>query len=129
MKVFLDENLPPSMETYLMNFGHDVVHVRTINKTGTPDEELFEIAIQENRVFITQNGKHFIILVPPRIPNKKHFGLLWIKFNVTRKVAEEVSKKVHEFLSNGSIISDVIWNMDIGTMNIRSSYPKIRYLY
>jgi hypothetical protein len=62
--LYANENFSLQVVEHLRRLGHDVV---TIQETGkgslrTPDEEVLEFAIADDRSVITLNRKHFIRL-------------------------------------------------------------------
>lgn len=72
MKILLDENFPEGFKKDLSKLGHDVSHINRIKK-GMKDNEVFELAIKEKRIIISNDldFKHYI--------KEKHYGV--IKFN------------------------------------------------
>lgn len=55
MRFLADENIPVSTVGFLRSLGHDVVHVLNLGLQGTPDKELYDLAIKEQRYFITKD--------------------------------------------------------------------------
>ncbi|NSL52966.1 DUF5615 family PIN-like protein [Calidifontibacillus erzurumensis] len=123
MRIFLDENISPQAEFYFRSLGYDVRSVRSYNIQGIDDETVLQIAISEDRVLLTQNGKHFIIQIPPKCKGKTHQGLIWIRFNVTRKNVQNLCNKVHAFLQGEKDIIDSIWKAK-QINNIQISFDK-----
>lgn len=66
MKILLDENITQKSILVLEKYGHDVIHVLDRFSAGRSDEEVFQLALQEQRAMITLNGKDFIIFIPPQ---------------------------------------------------------------
>ncbi len=52
MKFLANENIPLASCKYLENKGWDIVHIGVTNM-GVSDEEVMEMAIEENRIIIT----------------------------------------------------------------------------
>lgn len=72
MKLLLDENFPEGYKKILSSMGHDVKHINHIKK-GMTDKEVFDYAVQNQRIIIS-NDLDF-----NDFKAKKHFGI--IKFN------------------------------------------------
>ncbi len=53
MKFLIDKNLSPTLSTSLNEHGFDSIHVKHLNKSSASDEEIFQIAFEENRIIIT----------------------------------------------------------------------------
>ena len=53
MRLLLDENLSPAVSGYLVEAGHDVVHVRDRGLTSATDEVVFARAVVEKRVLVS----------------------------------------------------------------------------
>ncbi|HEY5857357.1 MAG TPA: DUF5615 family PIN-like protein [Aldersonia sp.] len=52
MRLLLDENLSPAMSGFLVEAGHDVVHVRDRGLTSASDDAVLAAAATEERVLI-----------------------------------------------------------------------------
>lgn len=111
MKLFLDENITPKAKSIFINLGYDVESIVSYHKQGISDEEVFKLALKEGRALITQNGKDFIVQIPPRMMNIKHFGLIWLRVHVTRKNVENICGKIDFFLKQEITVSDSIWKV------------------
>jgi predicted nuclease of predicted toxin-antitoxin system len=59
----LDEMLPPACAAELRSRGHDAISVLDIGMTGAPDNEIFERAVREARVVVTENFADYAGLV------------------------------------------------------------------
>lgn len=79
MKIFVDENIPLITARELRGLGHDVLDIRGTEHEGLSDEEIWEIAQDEERILITtdvgfinkQQEKHYgIIVVRLKKPNR-----------------------------------------------------------
>ena len=62
MRLLLDENVSPAIVRSLAKAGHDVYHARDRGLTGQPDQVIWRRAIDENRVLVTINARHFVRL-------------------------------------------------------------------
>ena len=63
MKWLLDEMLPPACAEELKNRGHDAVSVLELGMMGMADAAVFERAVREARVVVTENFADFARLV------------------------------------------------------------------
>lgn len=72
MKILLDENFPEGFKKDLSKLGHDVSHINRIKK-GMKDREVFDLAIKEKRIIIS-NDMDFKDYI-----KNSHYGI--IKFN------------------------------------------------
>jgi predicted nuclease of predicted toxin-antitoxin system len=59
----LDEMLPPACVAELRSRGHDAISVLDVGMAGAPDAEVFERAVREARVVVTENFADFARLV------------------------------------------------------------------
>ena|SRR5579859_2673295 len=63
-KLLLDENMPGRQAFPRLNALFDVKHIRDdLKSAGASDQQVYEIAEQSKRLIITNNVKHFKILV------------------------------------------------------------------
>lgn len=53
MRLLLDENLSPAISGFLVEAGHDVVHVRERGMTSARDDAVLALAAAEDRVLIS----------------------------------------------------------------------------
>ncbi len=111
MKILLDENITQKSIPVLERYGHDVIHVLDRFCAGESDEDVFRLAIDEQRALITLNGKDFVILIPPRGSLELHYGLIWLRgFQVTNKTYEQVMEAIGIFLkSKGDSIKNTYY--------------------
>ena len=113
MKVLLDENITTKSVPVLEKYGHDVIHVLHRFEAGRSDEDVFQLALQEERALITLNGKDFVVFIPPRTERTLHYGLIWLRgFLVTNKSYENVMDTIGFFLKNKEdSIKNTYYNM------------------
>lgn len=128
MKILLDENITQKSILVLEKYGHDVIHVLDRFSAGRSDEEVFQLALQEQRAMITLNGKDFTIFIPPQAELALHYGLIWLRgFQVTKKSYEEVMKFIGNFLcSEGENIENRYYAMKKkgNTYELVQRFPK-----
>lgn len=67
----VDENMPATVVEALAERGHDVLDVRGTPDEGARDEDLWAIACQEQRLFITTDKDFRVFRSAPR-----HYGIL-----------------------------------------------------
>ncbi|NBJ91240.1 DUF5615 family PIN-like protein [Parablautia muri] len=113
MKVLLDENITQKSIPVLEKYGHDVIHVLNRFEAGKRDEDVFELALKEQRALITLHGKDFVVFIPPRTELVLHYGLIWLRgFQVTSKSYEGVMEIIGNFLKNkGDSIKNIYYAM------------------
>lgn len=97
MKFLLDENVTDKLRTYLNDNGYNVESIKNMGKLAIDDNQVMKIAIEEQRVLITQNGKDFVIQVPPK-GEKSHYGLFWMITRITRKNYEQIGQVIKSLL-------------------------------
>ena len=61
-KLYANENFPLPVVEELRRLGHDVVTVQESGKAeqGTPDVDVLQFAVTDDRAVLTLNRKHFI---------------------------------------------------------------------
>lgn len=52
----------------LESYGHDVIHVLDRLNPGESDENVFQLALEEKRVWVTLNGKEHTYEIVQRFP-------------------------------------------------------------
>ena len=63
-RLYANENFPLPVVQELRRLGHDVVTIQETGKAGqrTPDEDVLQYAMADDRAVLTLNRKHFIRL-------------------------------------------------------------------
>ena len=67
MRFLLDEMLPPATSEQLVELGHDAVSVHEAGLAGAEDEAVYEQAVEQRRVVVTENFGDFSLLVERRL--------------------------------------------------------------
>lgn len=133
MNILLDENITGLAKPVLEMYGHKVSLVIDILKAGTSDEDVFKYAQKNNQVLITQNGKDFIVLIPPQADGVKHYGLFWVRTQVTKKNCECIMNAIGQYIrENEGNIPDTYYTVkksEIGEIVINLRYPKVQKKY
>jgi predicted nuclease of predicted toxin-antitoxin system len=93
MRILVDENIPFMTVKALRERGYDVKDVRRTSDQGIPDEELWEMAQQENRLLITTD-KGFSMY-----RNEVHTGILIIRLKKPNrlKIHKRVMKAIDRY--------------------------------
>jgi hypothetical protein len=68
-----------------------------------PDELLFDLAVEENRIVVTQNVKDLMQILKQRPPEKAHSGLLLIPRSVKLNDFGILISDIHKTLSGLSL--------------------------
>lgn len=61
-RLYLDENVAVRTIRLMAVYGHDAVWSRSVKPSGTSDHHHVATATLDNRVIVTHNGKHFLLL-------------------------------------------------------------------
>ena len=69
MRWIIDEMLPPDTATELGRGGHDATSVAALGLAGQPDPVVFDRAVAERRVVVSENVADFVILLEQRLRN------------------------------------------------------------
>ena len=79
-RLYSNENFPLPAVNGLRQLGHDVLTMQDIGKANqaVTDEEVLAFAIHENRILLTLNRKHFIVL-HKNVP--EHKGIIVCSFD------------------------------------------------
>ncbi|HET9769914.1 MAG TPA: DUF5615 family PIN-like protein [Acidimicrobiia bacterium] len=67
MRWLIDEMLPSETAVELGDRGHDAVSVATLGLTGQPDPIVFDRAVVDGRVVVTENIADFATLLDHRL--------------------------------------------------------------
>lgn len=62
MRFLIDEVFPDQLAALLRAAGHDPVGVREIGRGATQDELVYDRAVRDNRVIVTENFSDFVKL-------------------------------------------------------------------
>jgi len=97
MNIKLDENLPFQLADVLRSFGHDVHTVTGEGLAGRPDEQIWNAAQAEKRLFVTQDMG---FSDSRQFSPGTHFGLLVIRLREPRR--RSLIARVQEVFEQGS---------------------------
>ena len=67
MKWLIDEMLPAATAEELNALGHDAVSVHDAALTETPDDVVYAVAVEQERVLVTENFADFARLLELRV--------------------------------------------------------------
>ncbi|WP_419946182.1 DUF5615 family PIN-like protein [Candidatus Poriferisodalis sp.] len=67
MRFIIDEMFPPAAAGELRRLGHDAVAVAGAELAGASDEFLYETAVAQGRIVVTENVRDFIGLQAERL--------------------------------------------------------------
>jgi len=71
MKWLIDEMLPHATAQELRDRGHDAITVADLDMRGAPDAAIFDAAVNEQRVVVTENFADFAALVDQHQTNNE----------------------------------------------------------
>lgn len=75
--LYFDEDVSVIVAKILRNRGFDVVCAQEVGMLKAPDEAQLDYAVQERRIFVTHNKKHFIEWHNHYIrQGKRHYGII-----------------------------------------------------
>lgn len=95
-KLLLDEGLYPRKSIPRINSRYDIKHIKhDLKGAGLEDEEVYEIAVQQKRIIITYNTRHFIKLSR----RSKESGIIGVTQGLT---PEQLDTKLNSLLSKSS---------------------------
>ena len=78
-KLLLDENMPHRTDLPILNSKFDVKHlVDDLKHAGIPDPEVYQLAVDQKRILVTFNTKHF----RSRAGTKDDAGVIGISANL-----------------------------------------------
>ena len=67
MRWLLDEMLPPASCRLLVGKGHDAISVSEAGLAGADDGRVFDLAVRERRVLVTENFADYALLLEQRL--------------------------------------------------------------
>jgi len=74
-KLLLDENLAPRTTYPRLNARFDVKHIdHDLRRGGSPDPQVYDLAVEQGRIILTQNVKHFA----PQAGRKADAGIIGV---------------------------------------------------
>jgi predicted nuclease of predicted toxin-antitoxin system len=115
MRFLVDENLPIGVAQLLQYEGHDVLYLAQSGYRGVTDEEVWSLAVREERIIITRD-LDFPVPDSPRPP-----GLVLIRVpdTFTKKLIEGV---MSEFMASAAFqrVIGTITVVSPGRVRVRS---------
>ena len=95
-KLLLDENMPPRQRFPRLNSRFDLKHMRDdFNHIGVKDPAVYDLAVKQNRLIITFNGKDFKKLLDKSVQT----GLINVSANLRY---EQIDTKLTALLTKSS---------------------------
>ncbi len=94
MKIIVDESVSYGLAAILRTEGHIVTSIAELETSGTVDEKIYNLVIQEHAILITRDF-HFTNAL--RYPPEKTGGIIYIRHG-NLKASEEI-EIVERFLS------------------------------
>jgi predicted nuclease of predicted toxin-antitoxin system len=77
IKLYLDEDISHTVAEVLRSRGYDVISAHEVGMRGKTDGEQLDHAIENKRLLITFNAKHFAPLVKKLYEEEReHFGIV-----------------------------------------------------
>lgn len=67
MRWLIDEMLPPAAAAELTALGHEAISVAEAGLAGSDDVAVYEIAVEQQRVIVTQNFADFATISSDRV--------------------------------------------------------------
>ena len=97
MRFLTDENIAKSVVGFLRLQGHDVKDNKEENLHGLPDNEILDMAIEENRIVLTHDGDFAGLLKKPI----RHSGVILVRCK--NQKPQNVQLVLGKFLSSNLI--------------------------
>ncbi|MDQ1516249.1 MAG: hypothetical protein QOE80_2079 [Actinomycetota bacterium] len=69
MRWLIDEMLPPDTAVELNRRGHDAIHVNEVALAGREDLLVYETAVAQDRIVVTENFADYATLLDQRLRN------------------------------------------------------------
>jgi predicted nuclease of predicted toxin-antitoxin system len=88
MRILVDENIPRMTVDFLRSAGHNVTDVRGSSLQGSPDSDIWALAVSDGRLLITTD-KGF-----SQYRSKLHHGILIVRLRQPNR------HKIHEAVVN-----------------------------
>ncbi|MDX2189463.1 MAG: DUF5615 family PIN-like protein [Bacteroidota bacterium] len=107
MKFLLDENIPPSLAVHLQNIGYDSRHIVKIGFKSISDNQIIDIAIQNQETIITLDLDFSEILAfsGQSKPSVVQIRTTKVDYKYLFQILEANLNTLAEDIENGSIIS------------------------
>jgi predicted nuclease of predicted toxin-antitoxin system len=103
MKWLLDEMLPRATCQWLGKRGHDALSVHDAGLAGQEDDRVFDFAVRERRIIVTENFSDYAILLEERI--RRETGCVPVVFirksDLPRRgaLATHLGRRLHDWAS------------------------------
>jgi predicted nuclease of predicted toxin-antitoxin system len=106
LKFLIDECLHPRLAEVARAKGHHAQHVNDVGKNGRPDTELFEYAVQNDMIIVTNNAADFrklcrraelhagVVVLVPNVPPSKQNRLFEAAIAEIGKGSEPINKLI-----------------------------------
>jgi hypothetical protein len=93
-RLYANENFPLPVVEELRRLGHDVLTTEDAGKAGraVSDEDVLTFAVDEDRILLTLNRKHFVRLHRER---PRHAGIVACTFDPD---SDRQARRIHEAL-------------------------------
>ena len=99
MRLLLDENLSPAVSRFLVEAGHDVVHVRDRGMTSARDDVVLAVAATEERVLISADTDFGTLLA--RLGASKPSVVL-----IRRAIGRRAAQQARLLIDNLPVVQD-----------------------
>ncbi len=117
MKIKVDENIGISGVTLLRDNGHDVITVNEQKLTGSADERIFEVCVDEARTLITLDRDFGHV---PRFPPQQSAGIVILELGGSATL-QKLHGRLRDFLAvaaSRSVVGE-LWIIEPGRVRIR----------
>ncbi len=118
MRFLTDENLPRIAVELLRELGHDVLDIREASMGGASDLQVAEVAMEEQRILVTQDLDFANIL---QYPPDEYAGIVVLR--VPRPTQHRVTETLRGFLSvvDAKMIHSALVIVEPGSYRVRRS--------